>query len=148
MICFRLCCDDGHSFEGWFRSADDHATQQERGLIECPVCGTSRVDKALMAPAITRRQREDQKPPSHGQTEMPAALRAALQKMRAVVEATCDNVGDRFCDEIMTRQQGAQADELPPERGIYGTMTPDEKERLDDAGIDYVAIPWVAAADA
>ena len=53
MIHFALRCRPvGHDFDGWFRSNDDFDRQAVAGLVECPVCGTSDVAKALMRPAI------------------------------------------------------------------------------------------------
>ena len=59
LIRFSLACDHGHEFEGWFRSNDDFDKQKKRGLVDCPACGSHKVDKALMAPAVsTGRKRE------------------------------------------------------------------------------------------
>ena len=59
MIRFSLHCDAGHDFEAWFRGNEDFEAQRGRGLVTCPACGTSSVEKALMAPAVsTARVRE------------------------------------------------------------------------------------------
>ncbi|MEC8179853.1 MAG: DUF1178 family protein, partial [Pseudomonadota bacterium] len=52
MIVFDLSCDNGHRFEGWFRSSSDYEDQGARGLIACPHCGSGEVGKAPMAPAV------------------------------------------------------------------------------------------------
>jgi hypothetical protein len=52
MIVFNLSCEHQHSFEGWFRSANDFETQQERGLVSCPVCGSAKVTRGLSAPRL------------------------------------------------------------------------------------------------
>ncbi|MBO0904302.1 DUF1178 family protein [Jiella sonneratiae] len=55
MIHFSLrCLPDGHGFDGWFRSNGDFDRQAGAGLVECPVCGATAVEKALMHPAIAR----------------------------------------------------------------------------------------------
>ena len=53
MIRFSLRCDKAHEFEGWFRSSSDFDAQIQRNLLACPVCGSTSVQKALMAPAVT-----------------------------------------------------------------------------------------------
>ena len=53
MIKFTLHCEQAHDFEGWFRNNEDFETQQKRGFVECPVCGSNKVAKALMAPAVS-----------------------------------------------------------------------------------------------
>ena len=60
MIKFSLKCDNGHGFEAWFRDSGDYETQNKRGFLECPACGSSHVSKALMAPNVaTARKREE-----------------------------------------------------------------------------------------
>jgi len=56
MIVYDLQCHAGqHRFEGWFKSSDDYARQQERGLVSCPHCGSVEVVKALQAPRLARK---------------------------------------------------------------------------------------------
>ena len=59
MIRFSLSCTTDHGFEGWFASSEAFEAQRAEGLVACPVCGASDVDKALMAPAVaTARKKE------------------------------------------------------------------------------------------
>ena len=47
MIVFDLkCAPQGHVFEGWFGSGADYDSQQARGLVSCPICGSLEVAKA------------------------------------------------------------------------------------------------------
>nr|WP_306263416.1 DUF1178 family protein [Pararhizobium sp. IMCC3301] len=55
MIRFSLQCKDAHRFDGWFRSGEDFQTQQKRGLLACPQCGTTTVEKALMTPSVPKK---------------------------------------------------------------------------------------------
>ena len=56
MIVFDLQCQDGgETFEAWFRSSADFVDQQAAGLIECPLCRSSNVAKAPMAPRVPRK---------------------------------------------------------------------------------------------
>ena len=49
MIVFDLECSGGaHRFEGWFKSSEDFAHQQQRGLVACPHCGSADIAKAPM----------------------------------------------------------------------------------------------------
>jgi hypothetical protein len=57
MIRYTLLCDKRHEFESWFANSDAYDTQEQRGLVECPVCGTSKVKKALMRPSLCRGDR-------------------------------------------------------------------------------------------
>ena len=55
MIVFDLRCAEGcATFEGWFDSSSDYEQQSKRGLVQCPYCGTGEVQKAPMAPRVSR----------------------------------------------------------------------------------------------
>ena len=56
MIKFSLVCDSGHAFDSWFANGAAFDEQAEGGFVLCPVCGSERVTKAIMAPAITSRR--------------------------------------------------------------------------------------------
>jgi hypothetical protein len=47
-----LQCESEHAFEGWFGSEADFQSQLARGLVECPVCGNTRITKKLSAPRL------------------------------------------------------------------------------------------------
>ena len=49
VIVFGLICEDGHEFEGWFRSNSDFSEQSAKGIVACPACHTTRVEKGIMA---------------------------------------------------------------------------------------------------
>ena len=52
MIRYALACDQAHEFEAWFGSSSDYDGQVERGLVECPFCGSRGVSKQIMAPSV------------------------------------------------------------------------------------------------
>ena len=59
MIIFDLSCDNGHKFEGWFRSGDDFDQQLQTRLITCPQCDSHVVKRIpvgarLKVPSDTR----------------------------------------------------------------------------------------------
>ncbi len=134
MIRFTLICDQDHEFEGWFRNNDDFDTQQTRGLVDCPRCGSRKVGKALMAPAIsTGRKKETMT------LAMSAEQRATLAQMKALAEKMRENadyVGDKFAEEARKIHFG----EADP-RGIYGEATADEARGLLDDGVEFMPIP-------
>ena len=64
MIRFLLCCTQDHTFDAWFRSSSDFDTQKSKGLLACPVCGDTTIEKALMAPNVgVRSNRRAAHPP-------------------------------------------------------------------------------------
>lgn len=151
MIHYALRCEHGHGFDGWFKDAASFEKQARRGLLECPNCASTKVDRALMAPAVASRKEAVQppQPPAKPQPAakaaggpMPAELRAALQRLRAEVEKNCDYVGGEFADEAR-RMHAGDSDR----RGIYGEATAEEAAALAEDGIDITRIPWVPRSD-
>lgn len=150
MILFKLKCAAEHEFDGWFRDNAAYDRQRARGQITCPTCGTSKVEKALMAPRLGRSRPEPvaaapATPPDKAQGDAlsPAVLRRALQELRRHVESHCDYVGERFAEEARRIHRG-DADA----RGIYGEASDGEARALADEGIEVARIPWVPPSDA
>lgn len=163
MIHYQLRCADSHEFDGWFKDSGNFERQAKRGLIACPVCANTRVDRALMAPRLHKKGRGGEPviahetrhetqvevtappPPALPQAAggvLPDQVRAVLHKLRAEVEKNCDYVGTEFATEARKIHAGQAAP-----RGIYGETTPDEAEALADDGIDVASIPWLPRAD-
>ena len=152
MIHYNLRCDDGHEFDSWFNSSASFETQAKRGLLECPHCGSAKVDRALMTPGVPRKGRITAEPappapapvpaPAVAAERLPDHIRAMLQKLRAEVEQNCDYVGDSFAEEARRIARGEAET-----RGIYGETTPEEAEALAEDGIEVARIPWVPRAD-
>ncbi|MBE0589641.1 MAG: DUF1178 family protein, partial [Hydrogenophaga sp.] len=60
MKVLNLQCAHQHEFEGWFGSEDDFTSQLARGLVSCPLCGDTQIQKMLSAPRLNLRAgRED-----------------------------------------------------------------------------------------
>lgn len=149
MKVFNLRCGAHHAFEGWFASEEDYASQTERGLLECPLCGDKAIQKMPSAPRInlgakpsaapatesTRAQAENPSTSLVAGNEAPGgdellALQAAyLQFARQVVQQT-ENVGERFAEEARKIHYGESE-----ERGIRGKTSPKEAEALLEEGI-------------
>lgn len=158
MIRFSLRCDSGHEFESWFKDGSAYERMAAAGLVECPVCGSTRVGKALMTPAIARapgvKGRPEAPPPAapaarppgavapHAAGPLPAQMIALLQRLRAEVERTCDYVGRDFAEEARRIHAGeAEA------RGIYGEASEEEAAALREEGIAVARLPWVPRSD-
>ncbi|HVA14438.1 MAG TPA: DUF1178 family protein [Stellaceae bacterium] len=166
MIVFTLKCPDGHEFETWFRDNAAYDRQARRGLVACPECGATDIEKAPMAPRLGRSSKSGSGPrevsgdtsseapaeavpatpslaPSPDRPPTQAEFRRALQVLRHHVESNCENVGKRFVEEARRIHKGeAKA------RGIYGDASPAEAKKLADDGIEIAAIPWVPTSDA
>lgn len=138
MIVFDLSCAGDHRFEAWFASSDSFADQQSRDLIACPVCGDSRVKKAVMAPRVGAKSNQMAPAPVSTPAETPA--RPGLELMHKVLSEIAAKqaemlpqsrwVGRDFADAARAMHEGRAAEDL-----IHGQASPDEAQALRDDGI-------------
>ena len=136
MIHYSLICDRSHKFDGWFASAGAYDAQHARGLVTCPICLTTEVEKAIMAPAVSRAG-SDKVALSMGHPEH-AKLREAVLALRNKVTSEADYVGDKFAEEA----RKIHYKEVDP-RGIYGEATREEIASLVEDGVDFLPLPSV-----
>ena len=136
MISYSLVCDNSHKFDAWFRSAEAYDEQHDRGIVTCPLCNSVKVEKALMAPAVSR-MNSDKVSLSTGHP-MQAEIRAMLRTMRKKVTSEADYVGDKFAEEAR-KIHFKEAEQ----RGIYGEATRDEVAELIDDGVDFLPLPHI-----
>ena len=127
MIVFDLrCSPQGHVFEGWFGSSGDYEDQAARGLVACPICGSSEVGKAPMAPHVPRKGNQSGGLAPEAMKKMLAEMATMQKKM---LEKS-DFVGERFPDEARAIHLGeAQA------RAIHGRATRADAESLIEEGV-------------
>lgn len=134
MIVFDLACDSAHTFEGWFGSSDDFASQQARGLVTCPVCGSPAVGKAPMAPAVAAKgNRAVELPRGLANKPMPVEVVEAFKALAAAQTkalATSEWVGDRFASEVRSMHYGDAE-----EKQVHGRATRDDAQALREEGI-------------
>ena len=145
MIVYDLCCADGHRFEGWFGSSGDYASQRERGLVDCPQCGSVAVDKAPMAPAVPMKgnRRIETKQPVAGGALPPeaAAMLTKLAEVQAEALKSSTWVGEAFAEQSRAIHYG----ERKPE-AIHGQASPHEAKALLDEGITVMPLLFPVAA--
>jgi hypothetical protein len=153
MIRYNLRCDRGHSFESWFQSSSAYESQEKRKLVNCPACGSAKVERAIMSPQIVSKKGRD-KPPSPAEaadapstevatpTSTPLLmaqereLRVKLKELRDHITKNADNVGERFPNEARKMHYGDIE-----HRPIYGEASPDEARALIDEGVEVSPLP-------
>jgi hypothetical protein len=150
MIRYALVCDRKHEFEIWFNNSADYGKQSKRKLVACPVCDSTNVDKAIMAPAITspRKRRSSPAPEAVAapmpQPNAPVAMlspqetefRTKLKELRDHLTKNADNVGKKFPEEARKMHYGDIE-----HRSIYGEASTDEAKKLLDEGIEFHPLP-------
>ena len=141
MIRFSLRCADGHAFDSWFASNAAFDTVRKAGMAACPECGDTRIEKALMAPAV-RPTPEAPAParaaPGPRLSEPETPRHAALAKLRAEIEKRSEDVGARFASEARAMHAGEA-----PARSIYGQARPEEARALIEDGVPIAPLPFV-----
>jgi hypothetical protein len=151
MIRYNLRCERGHAFESWFQSSSAYETQEKRRLVNCPACGSAKVERAIMAPQIVSRKSRDRAAPAPvpaTSTEVTAPtstplmmaqereLRVKLRELRDHIVKNADNVGERFPNEARKMHYGDIE-----HRPIYGEASPDEARSLIDEGVEVSPLP-------
>jgi hypothetical protein len=140
MIRYRLQCKKGHQFEAWFKSSAAFDRQLKQGQISCADCGSSKVTKAIMAPAVSSRTKGSDVVVANRQAAAPAdkqaELLSLLRRVREEVEKNAEYVGPRFAEEARKIHY-----EETEARGIYGEATLDDAKSLQEEGIDFYPLP-------
>jgi hypothetical protein len=161
MIKYALACERGHTFESWFQSSTAYDTQAARALVACPICGSTKVAKAIMAPALTRTHKRGFSPqevvapapteaattpaaPSPGEDKTPVAMispqevefRKKLKELRDHLTRNADYVGPKFPEEARKMHYGETE-----HRSIYGEASPDDAKALAEEGIEFHPLP-------
>lgn len=134
MIRYKLTCDRSHDFDSWFQSAAAFDVLRDVGQLACPVCGSSSVEKSLMAPSLAPAAPEPARPLGTPKSDM----EIALAELRRQVEANSDYVGMNFAAEARSMHDGTI-----PERPIYGEARPEEAKRLIEDGIPVAPLPFL-----
>ena len=158
MIRYALVCERNHAFESWFQNSAAYDKQVKRSLVTCPVCGSAKVEKAIMAPRVSSAAGEDQivAPPLPAPAApspaaaQPAAkpapvammsppereLRQKLKEIRDHIVKNANYVGSRFPEEARKIHYGETE-----HRSIYGEASPEEAKALNEEGIEFHPLP-------
>jgi hypothetical protein len=154
MIKYTLICDRKHEFESWFADSAAFDKQAKRKLVACPVCDSTKVEKAIMAPRVTAKkgrvpiEMPVPAPEVPAATPAPAAapvamispieqeFRAKLKELREHLVKNSDNVGEKFPEEARKMHYGETE-----HRSIFGVASPDEAKELLEEGIECHPLP-------
>jgi hypothetical protein len=151
VIRYNLVCDKHHTFESWFQNSAAYDRQAKRGLVSCPLCGSAKVEKAIMAPRLARKDKstsitvpEEVASAPAAETPTPVAMispqerefRKKLKELRDHLTANADNVGKKFPEEARKMHYG----EIE-HRSIFGEATPQDAKELHEEGIEFHPLP-------
>lgn len=139
MIKYSLICSDGHRFDSWFASATAYEALCDSGMVGCAVCGSTKVEKAMMAPNVKKGERKAAPEP---QQERPLSAPAtpaeqALAELRKRIETESDYVGRDFAREARAIHEGEA-----PKRSIHGEANAQEARSLIEDGVPVAPLPF------
>jgi hypothetical protein len=139
MIKYALGCAEGHAFESWFPDSAAYDKQRKRGFVTCPECGSARVDKAIMAPAIVGGERAAPiAAPEIVADDRRRQMREFFLRMRREIEANTDDVGTKFPQVARAIHLGDE-----PERAIRGRASLAEAKSLFEDGVGVLPLPML-----
>jgi hypothetical protein len=150
MIRYSLACERQHVFESWFKNSAAYDRQAARGLVTCPLCGSAKVEKAIMAPALGRAARKrtpaapeipaapatDEKTPVAMVSPQEREMRAKLKELRDHLTKNSDYVGQKFPEEARKMHYGEVE-----HRSIYGEASAEDAKELREEGIEFHPLP-------
>jgi len=136
MIKYKLRCRCTSEFEGWFPSSREFTRQKNQGMIQCPMCDSTAVDKAIMSPSVKKRRGRDKTVDYIGeQTILGQQAEVILRQMDRKIKKEFQNVGKNFAKEARKAVDGKRNEKF------YGTASKDETKKLLDDGIDLFQLP-------
>jgi hypothetical protein len=164
MIRYALVCNKRHTFESWFSNSAAYDKQAKRGLVACPVCGSVKVEKAIMRPRLARTDTTAQAaqaeptpptpPPALAPTGTAAEdaspapvamispqereMRHRLKELRDHLVANAENVGPRFPEEARKMHYGEVE-----HRSIYGVASAEDARELHEEGVEFSPLPML-----
>ena len=140
MINYTLKCDQNHTFDSWFKSAEAFEMLVKKSMVVCSECGSTKITKAIMAPSVSTSRKKGNKP---SELEKKSKLKNDILELKKKIEANSEYVGNNFANEARSMYLGET-----PERSIYGEAKTDDAKKLIDDGIPVMPLPFLPAKKA
>jgi hypothetical protein len=146
MIIFDLQCDPAeHVFEAWFSNSESFEDQRGRGLISCPICASTSITKALMAPNISAKgNRAASKEKTSSDETLPVATHrlgdgraSEMQAMLGkIAEIQAEGLKDStWVGKDFEKQARAMDAGTIDQASIHGQVSPEQAKSMIDDGI-------------
>ena len=137
MIKYNLTCKCRHIFDSWFVNSKEFERLKKKKLITCPVCSSHLINKSIMSPNLTSKTNKNLK-----LNKLQKDIKNKLRKYKKFVEKNFEYVGDRFAQEARSIHYDKKTS-----RGIYGKTTAEERNELEEEGIETSVMPWIDKLD-
>ena len=145
--CRSKICSDVKEFEGWFKNIDAYEIQKQQRLINCPICGSDKVEKLLTTPSLktNKNKMSDDKDKQYKNNESLSVnvnsdnISTLLRTLKKEVQKNSTFVGNEFVSQVRSMKKGKIK-----EKAIHGHGTNKEIKELRDEGIEVINIPWIS----
>ena len=137
MIKYNLKCKNEHEFESWFSDSKEFEKLKKKKLLECIYCSSKLIEKSIMSPMVSGIKPKDDNSSFLKQNLLDDKKK--FLKLRNYIEKNFEFVGDKFSEKVREIYYDKNT-----KKSIYGTTTPEEREELEEEGIDLLSIPWVS----
>ncbi len=148
--CGSKICSDEKEFDGWFQSIEAYEKQKLQSLINCPICGSDKVEKLLTAPSLKTNKNKTSdtkvkqfKNSKNNETFLGKVdsenISTLLRTLKKEVQKNSTFVGNEFVSQVRSMKEGKIK-----EKPIHGHGTNKEIKELRDEGIDVINIPWIS----
>ena len=148
--CRSKICSDEKEFDGWFKSIDAYEKQKLQRLINCPICGSDKIEKLLTTPSLKTNKNKTSdikdklfKNSKKNETFLGNVdsdnISTLLRTLKKEVQKNSTFVGNEFVSQVRSMKEGKIK-----EKPIHGHGTNKEIKELRDEGIDVINIPWIS----
>ena len=135
MIKYILKCENKHEFESWFSDSGEFDKLDNKNLLECIYCSSKKISKSIMAPMISIEKRKFNLPKVD---KIMMEEKTKLTKLRNYIEKNFEYVGKDFSKKVREIYYDKKN-----KKSIYGTTTDQERQDLEEEGIDLMSVPWL-----
>ena len=139
MIKYNLTCKCNCTFDGWFASSGEFGRLVKKKLITCIECNSNNVSKSIMAPNVSGSKKID-----NINYKFQKNIKKKIIEYQKFIKKNCKYVGDNFAQEARSiyYNEKETKDNEKETKGIYGRVTAEEIDELNEEGIETTTIPW------
>ena len=139
MIKYNLTCKCNCTFDSWFASSEEFGRLMKKKLITCIECNSNNVNKSIMAPNVSSSKKID-----NINYKFQKNMKKKITEYQKFIKKNCRYVGDNFAQEARNiyYNEKETKDNEKETKGIYGRVTAEEIDELNEEGIETITIPW------
>ena len=137
MIKYKLICKDCENlFDSWFSSSREYEKLKKKKFLNCHVCTSSNVQKALMSPSVFRSKNNTKIVNQELKTK---EIKKTISEYQNFIKKNFDYVGNDFS----YKARSMHYENKKVSRGVYGIVSKEDLKELNEEGIKVERVPWV-----